>query len=161
MCRSTWSEAIQHVSTTSFLAQQNYQIRFNTPATIIDGAGCFLRNAKLCNEPFFDFKKIPQPVGETALQPTAFVATKPWRTPRFGEVKRKKRKWKIKNGKMELRSPRDTEADEEVADVAVDAVGRAVGAPRRAAAVGVGVPAAAAQQTIRASRGSCGVCHES
>ena len=62
---------------------------------------------------------------------------------------------------MELRSPRDTEADEEVADVAVDAVGRAVGAPRRAAAVGVGVPAAAAQQTIRASGGPCGVSHAS
>ena len=46
------------------------------------------------HEAFFDFKKFPQPVGETALQPAAFVATKPWRTPRFGEVKMKKRKWK-------------------------------------------------------------------
>ena len=47
---------------------------------------------------FFAFKKFPQPVGETALQPAAFVATKPWRTPRFGEVKRKNRKWKMEAG---------------------------------------------------------------
>ena len=92
-------------------------------------------------------------MGETALQPAAFVATKPWRTPRFGEVKRKKRKWKIKNGKMELRSPHDTEPD---ADVDVD--GRVVAAPRRAADVGVADPVAAAQQTVRTSRRSCGVC---
>ena len=98
---------------------------------------------------FLNFKKIPQPVGETALQPAAFVATKPWRTPRFGEVKRKKRKWKIKNGKRELRSPDGTEPD-----AAVDAVGRAVVALRRAAVEGVDAPVAAAQQTPRPSRGS-------
>ena len=103
-----------------------------------------------------NFKKFPQPVGETALQPAAFVATKPWRTPRFGEVKRKKRKWKIKNGKMELRSPHDTEPDE-----AVDVVGRAVVALRRAAVAGVADPVAAAQQTELPSCGSCGVCHAS
>ena len=101
-----------------------------------------------------NFKKIPQPVGETALQPTAFVATKPWRTPRFGEVKRKKRKWKIKNGKMELRSPHDTEAV-----VVDDVAGRAAVAHRRAAGEGAAEPVAAAQQTVRASRGSCGVGH--
>ena len=55
---------------------------------------------------------------------------------------------------MELRSPHDTEADE-----ADDAVGRVVAALRRAAVVGVDVPAAAAQQTGRTSRGSCGVGH--
>ena len=93
-------------------------------------------------------------MGETALQPAAFVATKPWRTPRFGEVKMKKRKWKIKNGKMELRSPHDTEAEAEV-----DEAGPAVAALRRAAADGVVGPVAAAQQTVRASRGSCGVVH--
>ena len=69
-----------------------------------------------------NFKKFPQPVGETALQPTAFVAAKPWRTPRFGEVRRKKRKGKIKNGKMELRSPHDTEPG-----VVADGVGVRVG----------------------------------
>ncbi len=57
---------------------------------------------------------------------------------------------------MKLRSPRDTEA---VDDVDVD--GREAAAPRRAAVVGVGVPAAAAQQTVRTSRGSCGVGHAS
>ena len=108
------------------------------------------------HEALFDFKKIPQPVGETALQPTAFVAAKPWQTPRFGEVKRKKRKWKIKNGKMELRSPHDTEAE-----VVVDVAGREVVALRRAAVVGGVVPVAAAQQTGRTSRGSCGVGHAS
>lgn len=110
----------------------------------------------IVHESFFDFEKFPQPVGETALQPTAFVATKPWRTPRFGEVKRKKRRWKIKNGKMELRSPHDTEPD-----AAADADGRVVDAPRRAADAGVADPAAAAQQTVRASRGSCGICRAS
>ena len=95
-------------------------------------------------------------MGETALQPAAFVATKPWRTPRFGEVKRKKRKWKIKNGKMELRSPHDTEPE-----VAVDGVGRVAAAVEGTAVVGVVVPAAAAPQTERASRGSCGVGHAS
>ena len=57
--------------------------------------------------------------------------------------------------KMELRSPHDTETD-----VGADAVGRVVVvAPRRAAADGVAVPAAAAQQTVRPSRGPCGVGH--
>ena len=42
------------------------------------------------------------------------------------------RKWKIKNGKMELRSPHDTEADG-----AVNVAGRAGAAQRRAAVVGV------------------------
>ena len=54
---------------------------------------------------------------------------------------------------MELRSPRDTEPDG-----AVDDDGREVEALRRAADVGAVVPVAAAQQTGRASRGSCGVC---
>ena len=58
--------------------------------------------------------------------------------------------------KMELRSPHDTEAD-----VVVDAVGRVDDAPRRAAVVGAAVPVAAAQQTVRTSRGSCGVGHAS
>jgi|GEM_PF-5088047 len=118
--------------------------------------GVFLEMRNYVTSLFLNFKKIPQPVGETALQPAAFVATKPWRTPRFGEVKMKKRKWKIKNGKMELRSPRDTEPD-----VAVDAAGRAAAALRRAAVDGEVVPAAAAQQTGRASRGPCGVGHAS
>ena len=94
---------------------------------------------------------------KAALQPAAFVATKPWQTPRFGEVKRKKRKWKIKNGKMELRSPHDTEADDDA-----DVVGRGVVvALRRAAVVGGAAPVAAAQQTVRTSRRSCGVGHAS
>ncbi len=118
--------------------------------------GVFLEMRNYVTSLFLNFKKIPQPVGETALQPAAFVATKPWRTPRFGEVKRKKRKWKIKNGKMELRSPHDTEP-EVVEDANV--AGRGAAALRRAAVEGVVVPAAAAQQTVRASRGSCGVCH--
>ena len=112
--------------------------------------------AEYVHEAFFDFKKFPQPVGETALQPAAFVATKPWRTPRFGEVKRKKRKWKIKNGKMELRSPHDTEAED-----AAEVDGRAEEALRRAAVAGAVVPDAAARQTVRTSRGSCGVGHAS
>ena len=93
-------------------------------------------------------------MGETALQPAAFVATKPWRTPRFGEVKRKKRKWKIKNGKMELRSPHDTEPE-----AVADEVGRGAEALRRAAVDGDVETVAAAQQTVRTSRGSCGVGH--
>ena len=58
----------------------------------------------------------------------------------------------MKNGKRELWISDDTEADggDEV-------VGRAEVAPRRAAEEGVAVPSAAAQQTVRASRGSCGV----
>ncbi len=57
---------------------------------------------------------------------------------------------------MKLRSPHDTEPD-----AVVEVVGRVVVALRRAAAVGAVVPAAAAQQTGRASRGSCGVGHAS
>ena len=57
---------------------------------------------------------------------------------------------------MELRSPRDTEADA-VEDV--EAVGRVDVAPRRAAGAGVVAPVAAAQQTVRTSRGPCGICH--
>ena len=55
---------------------------------------------------------------------------------------------------MELRSPHDTEPDAEV-----DEVGRVAAALRRAAAVGVVVPAAAAPQTGRTCRGPCGVGH--
>ncbi len=59
---------------------------------------------------------------------------------------------------MKLRSPHDTEAEA----VGVEDDGRAVEvALRRAAVVGVVVPAAAAQQTVRTSRGSCGVDHAS
>ena len=54
---------------------------------------------------------------------------------------------------MELRSPHDTEAD-----VDDDAAGREELAQRRAAEVGGAAPVAAAYQTGRASRGSCGVC---
>ena len=61
--------------------------------------GVFLEMRNYVTSFFLNFKKIPQPVGETALQPTAFVATKPWRTPRFGEVNRKKRKGKRKKRK--------------------------------------------------------------
>ena len=118
--------------------------------------GVFLEMRNYVTSLFLNFKKFPQPVGGTALQPAAFVAAKPWRTPRFGEVKMKKRKWKIKNGKMELRSPHDTEPE-----VFGDGDGRDGEAPRRAAVGGGEVPAAAAQQTGRASRGSCGVCHAS
>ena len=57
---------------------------------------------------------------------------------------------------MELRSPSGAEAAEVVG------AGRGVVAAKRATAVvGVVVPTAAAQQTTRASRGSCGVCHAS
>ena len=115
--------------------------------------GVFLEMRNYITSLFLNFKKFPQPVGETALQPTAFVATKPWRTPRFGEVKRKKRKGKIKNGKMKLRSPDGTEPDTDVGAALF------VVAPRRAAVVGVAAPAAAAHQTVRTSRGSCGVGH--
>ena len=57
---------------------------------------------------------------------------------------------------MKLRSPHDTEPED-----VVDDVGRVVEALRRAAAAGDVVPAAAAQQTGRTSRGSCGVGHAS
>ncbi len=53
-----------------------------------------------------------------------------------------------------LRSPHDTEPAVAVAE----AVGRVVVALRRAAGVGGVVPDAAAQQTVRTSRGPCGVC---
>ena len=64
------------------------------------------------------------------------------------------RKWKIKNGKMELRSPHDTEPE-----AVADEVGRGAEALRRAAVDGDVEPVAAAQQTVRTSRGSCGVGH--
>ena len=57
---------------------------------------------------------------------------------------------------MKLRSPHDTEAD-----VVADAVELAAFALRRAADVGGAEPAAAAQQTVCSSRGSCGVGHAS
>ena len=66
------------------------------------------------------------------------------------------RKWKIKNGKMELRSPHDTEPE-----AVADEVGRGAEALRRAAVDGDVEPVAAAQQTVRTSRGSCGVGHAS
>ena len=56
--------------------------------------------------------------------------------------------------KMELGIASDTEADEVVDDGV-----RAEVAPRRATVVGGVEPAAAAKQTVRTSRGSCGVCH--
>ena len=62
---------------------------------------------------------------------------------------------------MELRSPRDTEAEAAVAEAAADEVRAAAVALRRAAVDGDAEPGAAAQQTGRAgraSRGSCGVC---
>ena len=55
---------------------------------------------------------------------------------------------------MKLRSPHDTEPEG-----AAEVVGRVDVAPRRAAGGGADAPAAAAQQTERASRGSCGVGH--
>ena len=55
-----------------------------------------------------------------------------------------------------LRIPHDAEADV-VADAV--AVGRVVVAPRRADVVEGAAPAAAALQTDRTSRGSCGVGH--
>ena len=70
--------------------------------------------------------------------------------------KKEKEKMEDQNWKMELRSPHDTEPD-----AVVDAAGREVVALRRAAVVGKVAPAAAAQQTVRASRGSCGVGHAS
>ena len=58
--------------------------------------------------------------------------------------------------KRELRSPDGTEPDIAVGE------GRVVDAALRATAdVGEAVPAAAAQQTVRTSRGSCGVGHAS
>ena len=68
--------------------------------------------------------------------------------------KKEKEKMEEEKEKRELRSPRDTEAD-----AAVEVVGRADVAHRRAAEVGVAAPEAAAKQTVRTSRGSCGICH--
>ena len=70
--------------------------------------------------------------------------------------KKEKEKMEEEKEKRELRSPRDTEAE-----AAVDVDGRVDVAPRRAAVAGVVVPVAAAQQTVRTSRGSCGICHAS
>ncbi len=59
---------------------------------------------------------------------------------------------------MKLRSPHDTEADDAAAvdgRVAVEALRRAAEGDEAA------VPAAAAQQTVRPSRGPCGVGHAS
>ena len=56
--------------------------------------------------------------------------------------------------KRELRSPDDTEPD-----AVVEVAGRVGVTHRRAAVVGAVAPAAAAQQTVRTSRGSCGVGH--
>ena len=70
--------------------------------------------------------------------------------------KKEKEKMEEEKEKRELRSPRDTEAAE-----VVDADGRVVEAPRRAAGEGDDDPDAAAQQTVRTSRGSCGICHAS
>ena len=61
--------------------------------------------------------------------------------------------WRSLQEKRELRSPHDTEAE-----VEVEAVGRGVAALRRAAVAGVEAPVAAAQQTVRTSRRSCGIC---
>ena len=70
--------------------------------------------------------------------------------------KKEKEKMEEEKEKRELRSPHDTEA------VVADAdAGRAVVALRRAAEAGEVGPGAAAQQTVRPSRGSCGVCHAS
>ena len=55
-----------------------------------------------------------------------------------------------------LRIPHDTEADG-----VDDAARRDADAPRRAAFAGLVEPVAAAQQTVRTSRGSCGVGHAS
>ena len=60
---------------------------------------------------------------------------------------------------MELRSPHDTEAA--AVAVAGEVVGREAVALRRAADVGDVAKAAAAQQTVRTSRRSCGVGHAS
>ena len=59
-------------------------------------------------------------------------------------------------GKLQSRSLHDTEAA-----VADEADGRVGVAMRRAAVVGAVGPDAAAQQTGRTSRGSCGVGHAS
>ena len=68
--------------------------------------------------------------------------------------KKEKEKMEEEKEKRELRSPHDTEPDDEA-----EVVGRVVDALRRAAVDGVADPAAAAQQTVRPSRGSCGVGH--
>jgi len=58
-----------------------------------------------------------------------------------------KSKWKIKDGRWNSRSPGDTEPENAVGDNGVD-----VAAIRRATAVGVAAPAAAAQHTERTRR---------
>ena len=65
-------------------------------------------------------------------------------------------KMKEEKEKRELRIPHDAEPDD-----VDEEVGRAAVALRRAAVAGGVVPAAAAQQTVRASRRSGGVCHAS
>ncbi len=79
-----------------------------------------------------------------------------WRRPRNRPLRGEGRG--LVTEKMELRSPRGAEAGVE-ADAA--GPGREIVAPRRAAVVGEGVHGAAARQTFRASRRSCGVCHAS
>ena len=61
--------------------------------------------------------------------------------------------WRSLQGKMELRSPDGTEPERAVGVARV-----AVAAPRATAEAGADVPVAAAQQTKRTSRRSCGVC---
>ena len=67
--------------------------------------------------------------------------------------KKEKEKRKEEKEKRELRSPDGTEPDIAAGDVRVEVV-----ALRATAVEGVVDPEAAAQQTKRASRGSCGVC---
>ena len=64
--------------------------------------------------------------------------------------------WGLVTEKMELGIASDADPE-----VVVDEAGRDAVAQRRAAVVEVVVPRAAAQQTIRASRRSCGVGHAS
>ena len=75
---------------------------------------------------------------------------------RIDAVLQDRGKGKESRGKQS-RIPRDPESD-----VADDEVGRGcVVALRRAAVFAFVVPVAAAQQTVRTSRWSCGVCHAS
>ena len=62
--------------------------------------------------------------------------------------------WRSLQGSMELRIPRGTEPDGVAGEARIDAV-----ALRGAADDGEAKPRAAAKQTLRPSRGSCGVCH--
>ena len=66
--------------------------------------------------------------------------------------KKEKEKMEEEKEKRELRSPDGTEPEK-----AADAVREVVGALRASAADGEVDPVAAAQQTVRPSRGSCGV----